>query len=104
MNSVQTGPRNNYGNAFGPSAMASAQERARNPRNSYEDKDFGYLIDTEKRPFVLRRLVQTFSGGYRLRKGDEDSLHWSLHVLQILPYGIVPAIVLAVFFSQSIPI
>ena len=106
---VQRMDMNDYSSFAGPSQQRpqnqenSAASRARNQNNVFQEKDFGDLIDTEKRQFVKLRIFQTLTGGYRLKLSEDEGLPWFLHVFQVLIYFIVPGLLIAIYFAMSLP-
>jgi hypothetical protein len=57
------------------------------------------LLNAYKRPFVLRRLLQTLTGGFRL-----TSVPPSLVAAQIALFLVLPAVLVVVFVAGYAPI
>lgn len=76
--------------------MPSQASQPRRGVANYSERPFKDLVDEEKRPFVIRRIASTLLGGYRFvydEADDDSTLPIHLHLLQILIYAIIPAIV-----------
>ena len=59
------------------------ERRENNGRTEYPERDPLDLIDEDKRPFVRRRICQTWCGGFRTVYDDidEEGIHPGLYIV-----------------------
>ena len=62
----------------------------------YPERDVKDLIEEDKRPFGLRRILTTVFGGFRCVYDEEESIWINkfLYPVQIILYLLIPSIVL----------
>ena len=68
----------------------------------YPERDVKDLIEEDKRPFAVRRVITTLLGGFRCVYDEEESvwINKCLYPAQIILYLLIPGIIVLTVFGN----